>query len=112
MGNKQNLPKNDMEVYYNSTMGPLKKIINYQKNKSVTIIDIITKTQSEYDLYNNKIQDKSITIKYNNNEIYDISCDSIETGVIMFYFNIDNPQYTNNIDIHFKKYIKKTIQKN
>lgn len=106
MGNKNAI--NQMSTYYESTMKPLKKIIKFQSDK--TVIDIHARQTHTHNLYGFESQRKGIIIKFDNNETYELSCDSIETGVIMFYYGIEDDEYTNYVNKDFRKYIKKTTK--
>jgi hypothetical protein len=104
--------KNDMRAYYSSILNKLQYVINHSKNKK--IISIIPK---QNDLYTHGYENncnseyKGIIIKYDDGELLNLSCDSIESDVIMWYYDINNKTNTTYINDDFKKYIKKNIQK-
>ena len=106
MGNKNAI--NQMAPYYDSTMKPLKKIIKFQSDKK--IVDIMARQTHAYNLYGFESQKKGVIIKFDNDETYELSCDSIEAGVIMYYYGIDDGKYTKYVNEDFRKYIKKTIK--
>ena len=106
--------KNDMKAYYSSILNKLQYVINHSKNKK--IISIIPKQNDPYihgyeNNYNCNSEYKGIIIKYDNGDLLNVSCDSIESDVIMWYYDINNKTNTTYINDDFKKYIKKNIQK-
>lgn len=119
MGNAQNKNKNsintntslknEMREYYSSILNKLQYVINRSKNKK-----IISITPKYNNIYTNDCdyEKTGITIKYDNGEIFNVSCDSIEADVIMWYFEIDGKKLINYVDKDFQKYIKKNVQKN
>ncbi len=100
---------NDMKIYYASAIHPLKLVINHSANKK--IISITPISDANYiEWPSNEYKHKGIKITYDTDETIDLSCDSIETGVIMWYYEIPNKKFTSYIDDNFQKYIKKNTQ--
>jgi hypothetical protein len=108
MGNTTPKPKSNMEPYYQTITNKLQYVINCSKNKKIISITPIYKEQIPQ---SQEFSHKGIKIKYDDNQVYDLSCDSVEIGAIMWYYNIDNKKYTNCIDDEFQSYIKKHISK-
>jgi len=109
MGTKNSKPiiNNELRIYYSKVIQPLRNVINYSKNKRIiTIIPIQNKPYDEWDPREYK---RGVIIKYDDNDILELSCDSIEAGVILWYYQIDNVYYTSYINEDFQKYIKKNL---
>lgn len=51
-----------------------------------------------------------VQIQYDNGDISDIKCSNISIGVIMWYYDIDNPKFTSYIDYNTKYYIIKSLR--
>jgi hypothetical protein len=109
MGTKSSKPvlNNELKTYYSSVMRPLKYVIQYSVNKKIK--NIYFTQNKEYDPFAQNEQKQDIIIKYDDNDILELSCDSIEAGVIMWYFQIDNIYYPSYINEDFRKYIKKNL---
>jgi hypothetical protein len=106
MGNKN--VTNQMAPYYESTIRPLKKIIKLQSGRKV--VNVYARKRHMYYSYIFEQQRKGVIIKFDNDDTYELSCDSIEAGVIMFYYDIEDSEYTKYINDDFRKYIKKTVK--
>lgn len=111
MGNascKNYTSKTDMKSYYNSVLYSLRTVIVHSTNKK--IVNIVPINNDPYlELQCDKLTKKGIIIKYDNGETFELSCDSVETGAIMWFYDVENKMFTNYIDGNFQKYIKKKL---
>ncbi len=107
MGNKSNKLTNSDEFknYYSSVMQPLKYVIKISNNKKIKSI-ALSKNKCELFLDEGE-RHCGVIINYYDGDCMELSCDSVESAIIMWYF--DNGYDTVYVDQNLREYIKKNL---
>jgi len=97
-----------LENYYESTLEDLQKIIKTVANREV--LNIIPQNTICKDTFPCKGHG-GIIIVYKNGTSENISCSSITSGGIMWYYNVDNDHFRSYINGEFRQYLIDHLRK-
>ncbi len=107
MGNKHNkiTYNGDFKNYYSSVMQPLKHVIKSSINKKIKSVSL---SKNRCDLFVDEQENHNgVMVKYYDGDCMELSCDSVESAIIMWYF--DNNYDTVYVDQNLREYIKKNL---